>query len=95
MATDVQDMELSEDEISALLATTRAKGQYNGYVRSFVESGQRGRKVSIESGQFAGKAQASVKTGLAKAVEAEGFKDQVRVIAPKGESFVALVNTSA
>jgi hypothetical protein len=92
-ATDTSN-DLTNEEIDALLATTKSKGQYTEVLNSFVESGARGRKIPLDSGRFSGKAPASVKTGFLTAVSKAGQSDQVRVIAPKDAGYVVLVNTS-
>jgi len=93
MATDVSDFDLTDEQIDELLATTKSKGQYLEVLNSFVESGVRGRKIPLDSGRFAGKASASVKTGFLTAVSKAGMSEQVRVIAPKDTGYVALINT--
>lgn len=93
MATDVTDFDMTDEEIDGLLATTKSKGQYTEVLNAFIESGKRGRRIPLDSGRFAGKAAASVKTGFLTAVQKAGQADQVRVIAPKDAGYVALVNT--
>lgn len=92
-ATDTTN-DLSNEEIDALLATTKSKGQYKEVLNSFVESGSRGRKIPLDSGRFSGKAAASVKTGFLTAVTKSDNAEQVRVIAPKDAGYVVLVNTA-
>lgn len=92
-ATDTSN-DLTNEEIDALLATTKTKGQYAEVLNSFVESGARGRKIPLDSGRFAGKQGTSVRTSFLSAVAKADMADKVRVIAPKDAGYVVLVNTS-
>jgi hypothetical protein len=74
---------LNADAIAALLASSRTRGTYDAELKSFIESGEAGVKVSLESGTFAGKKAQSVKTGFESARKREGAPEEsehVRVI---------------
>ena len=96
MATEtITSGQMTDEEVDALLAGSKQKGQYEALVNSFVESGARGQRYSINEGQFNGKALQSVNTGFKNAVKKTGNEGTVRVIGSKDGGFVALVNTAA
>ncbi len=96
MATEtVTSGAMTDEDVAALLATSKTKGQYSDLLKQFVESGERGHRYSISDGQFAGKALQSVNTGFKNAVKAASLEGHVRVIGSKDGGFVALVNTQA
>ena len=71
---------MTDDEVAALLSTSKTKGQYSDLLKAFVDSGERGHRYSNTDGQFAGKALQSINTGFKNAVKATGLEGQVRVI---------------
>jgi hypothetical protein len=96
MATDVTNTnDLTDDEVNELLAGSKQKGQYDAILASFIDSGVRGRRYPLDSGQFNGKALQSVKTGFTNAVKRASADGKVRVIGNKDAGFVALVNTAS
>ena len=95
MPTDTT-YDMTDDEVDALLASAKTKGQYGEILRSFLASGKRGQRFPLDSGRFQGKAAASVKQGFLTAVKAAGDDAaSIRVLSPKDAGFVALVNANA
>lgn len=84
----VQD--LDDEQVAELLSGRNQKGNYAAALQSFVESGARGRRYDVESGQFSGRNKQSVVMGFKNAVKKAELEGKVRVIG--GEGFVALVN---
>lgn len=78
--------ELSDNAIQELLASTKTRGDYDREIGAFIEGGQKGVEVSLDSGTFAGKKATSVKTGFELArkrpatKEAHAEVENVRVI---------------
>ena len=58
---------LSPNEIQELLSKARSRGEYDQYLKEFMESGDAGRLVDRESGILAGKSADQVKVGLENA----------------------------
>lgn len=58
---------LSADQIQDLLAGARSRGEYDTYLKEFLESGDAGRLVDRESGTLAGKRAEQVKVGIENA----------------------------
>lgn len=74
---------LSAEQISALLSSSKQRGEYDRELKAFMESGEAGIEVSLETGNFAGKKSSSVKTGFTNAAKREG--------APEGADQVAVI----
>lgn len=55
---------LTQEQIQALLANQRSRGDYDAVLAEFLESGEAGIQVDLESGVLAGKDAKKVKTGL-------------------------------
>lgn len=92
---------LSPDQIAALLAKGRTRGDYDRVLRDFVESGEAGIEVPLSEGALAGKTSKQAKTGLDNArkrtndqgkLVVEGAQN-VKVI--ENEGHVYLINVSA
>lgn len=66
MATGIQ--ELSQEQIDALLAGSRQRGEYDRQLMGFLDSDIPGVQVSLEEGPFQGKKAQSVKTGFDGAI---------------------------
>ena len=81
MATGIT--EIGFDEIQALRAGAKQRGEYDRQIRLFVDSGAPGWKVPLDDGPFQGKKANSVKTGFTSAVNREG--------APEGAKNVRIV----
>jgi hypothetical protein len=58
---------LSADQIQDLLAGARSRGEYDQYLKEFLDSGDAGRLVDRESGILAGKGADQVKVGIENA----------------------------
>jgi hypothetical protein len=58
---------LSGEQIQGLLAGARSRGEYDTYLKEFMESGDPGRLVDRETGILAGKKADQVKVGLENA----------------------------
>lgn len=84
--------ELSDTFIADLLAGSRQRGVYEAELKSFIESGLRGIKVSLTDGVFAGKKPGSVKTGFENARKKLENKDTIRVVLHEEQVYV--VNTA-
>lgn len=55
MTSSVQGQVLSNDDITALLSNTRSRGEYAQVLSDFLDSGEPGIKVDLETGILAGK----------------------------------------
>ncbi len=55
---------LTQEQIQALLANQRSRGDYDAVLSDFLDSGEAGIQVDLESGVLAGKDAKKVKTGL-------------------------------
>ena len=74
---------LDADAISALLAKSKQRGEYDRQLKNFVDEGVPGVQVSLAEGVFQGKAASSVKAGFEGAKKREGAPAEaanVRVI---------------
>lgn len=56
--------ELSLEEITGILGSTRSKTNAADYVEEFLKSGELGREVDMNAGTFAGKDAKTIKTAL-------------------------------
>lgn len=91
-ATDTSGViELTDEQIDALLSGTRDKGKYDRIVTAFNESGVRGQAYSLTEGALDGTAETSAKTGLKSAVKRANLADSIRVAGTKDSGQVALV----
>lgn len=88
---------LDQTAISALLASSSTRGQYNTELEAYLNSGEAGVQISLTDGTFAGKKPQSVKTGFENAkkrVTEKGTDEQkatvanVRVILHEGNVFL-------
>jgi hypothetical protein len=91
---------LDPARIQELLAAGRTRGAYGSVLKSFLDSGEAGIEVPLDSGEIAGKSSKQAKTGLDNARKRtddngklvyEGSQN-VRVIEQEGHVF--LINTS-
>lgn len=93
---------LTQEQIQALLANQRSRGDYDAVLSAFLEGGEAGEQVDLESGVLAGKDAKKVKTGLdnarkrinqstGKPVFEQGHA--VKVIVAEDQVF--LINTAA
>lgn len=58
---------LSQDEIQGLLSKARTRGEYDVYLKEFLETGEAGIEVDRETGLMAGKSADQIKVGLENA----------------------------
>lgn len=58
---------LTSDQITELLASSRSRGEYDQYLKEFMESGDPGRLVERDGGILAGKTEDQTKVGLENA----------------------------
>lgn len=79
-------IELTDKQILEVQAASRTRGLYKTAMEAFVESGVKGNRVDLESGEFAGKSAASVYQSMKAHAP-----DNVRVI--KNDDGVFLINT--
>jgi hypothetical protein len=74
---------LDADAITALLAKSKQRGEYDRQLKAFLESEAPGIQVPLTEGPFNGKASSSVKAGFEGAKKREGAPEganEVRVI---------------
>ena len=55
---------LTQEQIQQLLANQRSRGDYDAVLSAFLDGGEAGEQVDLESGVLAGKDAKKVKTGL-------------------------------
>jgi hypothetical protein len=58
---------LTADQITELLASSRSRGEYDQFLKGFMESGDAGTLVDREGGILAGKSEDQAKVGLENA----------------------------
>lgn len=74
---------LTDDQIKALLSTTRTKGQYITYLGEFIENGEKGICANEEWVDLAEKKASTLKQGFENAKENKN--------APEGAEFVKVI----
>lgn len=62
-------IEITKEQGSEVLSSSRARGSYDGQIREFVESGFAAAQVDLADGIFKDKKAQTVKTGFESAVE--------------------------
>lgn len=84
---------LTDDFIAGLLAGSRQRGVYDAELKTILESGEKGVKISLTDGPFAGKKAGSVKTGFENARKKLDNQSDVRVVLHEDNVYV--INTAA
>lgn len=65
---------LDDAALAELLASSNVHGEYDIALKKFIESGEKGIKVSLTQGPFANKKPGSVKSGFLNAVNRAGSR---------------------
>jgi hypothetical protein len=86
-------VELSADNLSDVMATSRVRGLYRENADNFLEAGIPGAEINLKDGPFKGKKVASVKQGFATLAAKDEYKDRLRVVGT--EDRVVLINKQA
>lgn len=92
MFTPVED----EDELAAILAGTRGRGDYRTILEAFIKSGHKMVKIPLDRGLLEGKKAATVKSGFENVKTAKNpLEGADKVLIRKREDDVFLVNQAA
>lgn len=89
MSTVFQEM--SGEDLEALLAGSRQRGEYDRQIKAFLNSDLQAAQVNLDEGPFKGKKAASVKTGFEGAIKRDGAPEgaeNVRVIVQADKVFL-------